>query len=163
MYHKIIYIGSDHGGFELKARLLEYLSKVGYRVADVGPLVYEPGDDYPDFVAKLCARVLKDRSRGIMICKSGVGASIAANKVNGIYAALCWNPETAKQSREHLDANVLCLSGMFLGRKEAEEMVRTWLESQFEGGRHIRRLNKIKAIEKAHAGVKHDSARRSGR
>lgn len=147
MYHRTIYMASDHGGFELKASLLSALSREGYEVKDLGPLAYDPDDDYPDYVARLCRKVLEDRSLGIMLCKSGAGVSIAANKFKGIYAALCWNEETAMRARKDENANVLCMGALFVSPQLAERMVKAWLNQPFEEGRHARRLNKIKMIE----------------
>jgi ribose 5-phosphate isomerase B len=148
VYHRTIFIASDHGGFELKGKLVRFLDKQGYFVKDLGPFINDPDDDYPDYVAKLCRAVLKERSAGIMICKSGVGASVAANKFKGIYAILAWNEETAMRAKKDEDANVLCLGGLFVSGRRAGKMAKIWLEQPFEGGRHARRMNKIKKIER---------------
>ena len=138
-----IYIASDHAGFKLKERL-----KKKIEMEDLSPYFLE-GDDYPDYVRELCNKVLKTNGRGILICGTGIGMSIAANKIHGIRAALCWNTKTAKHSRESNDTNVLVLSGWMTKGKEALEIVKVWLKTRFEGEeRHVRRINKIKKIER---------------
>ncbi len=145
-----IYIGSDHGGFELKRELIKFLTQKNYAVEDVGPSIVNLDDDYPDFAIKLCKKVVKDSVRGILVCKSGAGMCIAANKVPGIYAADCWDKEQAFFAKKDEDCNVLCLGTRWVGAKKAKEIVDAWLSTSFEGGRHERRMKKIKDIEKTY-------------
>jgi len=145
---KEIIIGADHAGFKLKEKLKNYLEKKGLAVTDVGTYSQE-SCDYPEFayrVAKLI--VSKNHKRGILICKTGIGSSIAANKLDGIRAALCYNLSAAKLSREHNDSNILVLGAAFVDEKLAKRITGVWLGAKFQGGRHKRRLNKIKIIER---------------
>lgn len=147
---KRIGIASDHGGVNLKRAIVSELSQKGYDVTDLGT-ESESSCDYPDFAFPLAEGVSSGNfERGILICRSGIGMSICANKVKGVRAALCLTEEQAKLSRLHNDANVLCLSESFTGAKDAKEIVRLWLATEFEGERHERRLNKIKDYEKNH-------------
>ena len=137
------YIASDHAGYKLKEKL-----KKKIEMEDLSP-EYIKGDDYPDYVKELCERVLKTKGKGILICGTGIGMSIAANKIQGIRAALCWNTKIAKHSRESNDANVLVLSGWMTKEKEALKIVKIWLKTKFKDEkRHIRRNSKIKKIER---------------
>lgn len=136
-----IIIGSDHGGFELKENIKKILT--GYEVKDIG-CFSEESVDYPDIASELCKKVLEEKnSKGILICGTGIGMSIAANKFKGIRAALCHDEYTAEMSRKHNDANVLCLGGRILDIETAQDIVNTWLENNFEGGRHERRIKII--------------------
>lgn len=137
-----VYIASDHAGFKLKEKL-----KKKIEMEDLSS-DFVKGDDYPDYAKELSKKVLKTKGRGILICGTGIGMSIAANKIPGIRAALCWNVKAAKYSREHNDTNVLVLPGRMLNEKEALKIVRVWLKGKFGGGRHARRINKIKKIER---------------
>lgn len=148
MLNKTIYVGSDHRGFELKKTVIGFLSEEGYKVEDIGPLSYDSDDDYPDYALKVCKKVLKDGGKGILICGSGMGMDRAANKINGIYASACWNEKSAEMAKRHGDINVLCLGSDFVKPKMAESIIKIWLEEPFEGGRHERRIRKIKKIEK---------------
>ena len=140
-------IASDHGGFELRRLLSDFLEAEGHEVLDLGTDGPE-SVDYPDFAARLCKAVLKgEAERGVLICGTGIGMSIAANKHKGIYAALCTNEFMARMSREHNDANVLCIGARVLGDEVAKSIVEAWLGAQFGGGRHTRRTDKIKALE----------------
>ena len=143
-----IALGSDHAGFDLKRRIAEFLSRTGLEVDDLGTFSTE-SVDYPDF-AEQVARAVRDgrADRGILVCGSGIGVCITANKVAGIRAALATEPVAARLSREHNDANVLCLPGRFMQEPAAEEVVRTWLETPFAGGRHERRIAKITELER---------------
>lgn len=142
-----IFLGSDHGGFKLKKILKEFLIKSGYNIIDLGPFKYNPSDDYPDYALKVCREVLAAKGKGILICGSGLGMSIAANKIPGIYASLCWNENSAKLARRHNKANVLCLGERLIKQKLAQKIVRIWLKTPFERKtRHIRRINKMKKI-----------------
>lgn len=141
-------IASDHGGWALKGRLLEVMAGLpGIEVIDLGTDGPE-SVDYPDYALPVADGVASGRfDRGILICGTGVGMAIAANKVRGVRAALCSDPLTARLSREHNDANVLALGGRIIGPEMAAEIVRVWLTTPFAGDRHSRRLAKIAARE----------------
>jgi ribose 5-phosphate isomerase B len=142
-----IAIGSDHRGFALKAHLVSTLSKAGHEVADLGCAGTEAAD-YPDYAFKVGERVASGAAeRGIVICGSGIGMSIAANKVRGVRAALCCTVEDARMTRMHNDSNVLALSERGFGDPKTDELVTVWLTTPFEGGRHARRVEKIRAYE----------------
>jgi ribose 5-phosphate isomerase B len=144
---KTIWIGSDHAGIDLKATVKQELSSE-YDVKDVGP-VDTTSVDYPDFGEKVAREVAKDlNSEGILICGSGIGMSIAANKISGIRAALVHSIETATLSKQHNNANILCLGARTTDPKLALQMVRTWLGTKFEGDRHQRRIDKISNLDK---------------
>ena len=138
-----IAIGSDHGGFELKAIITKYLKEKDIEFKDFGTFDKE-SCDYPVF-AKKVAQAVSEREfdRGILVCGSGIGVSIAANKVKGVRAALCWNEETARLSREHNNSNIICMGERQLDSELALEMVKTWLQTDFEGGRHQKRIDMI--------------------
>lgn len=146
-----IYLGADHAGFQLKEHIKAFLKKEGYEVIDEGALVFDKTDDYPDFIAKAARSVAANLgSFGIVFGKSGAGEAIVANKIPGIRAVLCFKPENARLAREHNDANVLSLGEGFTQPKEAEEIVKTFLETSFSNEeRHKRRIEKIKQIENA--------------
>ena len=145
---KNILIASDHAGFVLKEKLKAYLEKMGFRVKDLGVHSKERCD-YPEFAYALAKAVSSHRyKRGILICKSGIGNSIVANRLPQVRAALCYNVRAAKLSREHNDSNVLALGSAFVNEKLAEAILRFWLKTEFLGGRHARRLKKIREIEK---------------
>jgi len=143
-------IAADHGGFELKEHLVDFLRKIGYETADFGDAELNPGDDYPDFVIPLARSVASGNvERGIAICGSGVGASVAANKVPGVRAALIQDHFSAHQGVEDDNMNILCLGGRLVGYALAEELVQTFLNARFSGAeRHQRRLAKVAALEK---------------
>jgi ribose 5-phosphate isomerase B len=138
-----IAIGSDHAGFEYKTELVNFLEENGYQVKDMG--VYEnKSADYPDFAHPVAYAVEKrEVSAGVLICGSGNGVAITANKHQGIRAALAWIPEIAKLARQHNNANVLCLPSRFVSIEDAKEMVDLFLNTEFEGGRHQTRVDKI--------------------
>ena len=139
MKNKTIYIASDHAGFKLKSQLLKIFSKM----ADLGTKSNE-SVDYPDFAHKLTKEVLKNKDNlGILICGTGVGMSIAANRKKGIRAGLVNNTKTARLIRKHNDANVLVLPGRFINTNEAKKCVQAFLSTKFESGRHRKRINKI--------------------
>ena len=142
-------ICTDHGGYALKQIIHEFLIKIGYEVLDFGAFKQDDQDDYPDFVIPLAKAVAsKDVLRGIAICGSGVGASIAANKVAGVRAALIQDHFSAHQGVEDDDMNLLCLGGRVTGFASAQELVSTFLKAEFSGAeRHLRRLQKIKQLE----------------
>ncbi len=146
-----IAVGSDHRGYDVKRRLVALLHQLGHEVLDVGP---ESSDsvDYPDFAFQVGRAVVEGRAeRGILVCGTGIGMCIAANKVPGVRAAPCHDSITAEMSRRHNNANVLCLSADLLGDELIDRMVRIWLETQFEGGRHARRVDKIAKFEEGTA------------
>lgn len=143
----MIAIGSDHGGFELKNYIVKYLLEKGYAVKDYGTYS-EDSVDYPDCAKPVCESVISgEAERGILICGTGIGISIAANKYKGIRAALCSNEYSAAMSRRHNDANILCMGGRVIGRELAYLITDTWLKEKFEGGRHAQRIAKIHAAE----------------
>ncbi|GAB6044907.1 ribose 5-phosphate isomerase B [Caminibacter profundus] len=137
------FIGTDHAGFEVKAFVIDYLQKKGIEVEDLGTYSSE-SVDYPDFAHKVAEAVLANPgSKGILICGSGIGMSLAANKHKGIRAALCHDHYTASMARRHNDANILCFGARIVGLGEIESILEGWLNSEFEGGRHQRRVEKI--------------------
>jgi len=144
-----IAIGADHAGFDLKESLVSYLRKEGHEVIDVGTRSLDPVD-YPDFAEAVGRAVLEGRAdRGILVCGSGVGASVVANKLPGIRAGLCHDTYSAHQGVEHDDINVLVMGARVIGPELARELVRVFINAQFSGEeRHVRRLNKVKAIER---------------
>jgi len=142
-----IALGCDHAGYALKEKIKAYLPGIGMEVHDCGTDSPE-SVDYPDFAKKVAFEINNGGSeRGILFCGTGMGMSIAANKIPGIRAAPAWNPEIARLSRLHNDANVLCLAGRFMDAPAAEEIVKVWVATPFEGGRHQRRVDKITALE----------------
>jgi deoxyribose-phosphate aldolase len=144
---KVVALGADHGGFRLKEILKPLLAELGLEVRDVGVFDEKPAD-YPDIAQKVAELVARGEARrGIIIDGAGIGSSIAANKVAGIRAALCYDRASARNSREHNNANVLTLGARLLTTGQAEDVLRTWLETPFAGGRHTARVEKITAIE----------------
>jgi ribose 5-phosphate isomerase B len=140
-------IASDHAGFAMKEDLKRLLRELGHEVRDFGTNSEAPVD-YPDFIVPAAEAVASGQcERGIVVGGSGNGEQIAANKVAGIRCALCWESYTARVSRQHNDANVLSLGARVIGAEVAREVVRVWLEAQYEGGRHQARLDKIRAAE----------------
>lgn len=140
-----IAIGGDHAGYTYKSMLIDLLKELGHKVEDFGP-GSEASVDYPDHVHPLAKAVVnKQADLGILICGSGNGVAMTANKYQEIRAALCWLPELAKLAREHNDANILCIPARFVSEETAREMVKTFLNTDFEGGRHLNRVNKIAA------------------
>lgn len=141
-------IGADQGGYELKQRVAEFLIAQGHTVSDLGTHRLE-SVDYPD-IAALVARAVAagEAERGILICGTGIGVSLAANKVDGVRAALCTDCYMARMAREHNDAQILCLGGRVLGVGSALDIVQVFLGSDFLGGRHARRVDKISALER---------------
>ncbi len=140
-------VGCDHAGFAAKKAVLETLRAAGHEAVDLGT-GGEQSVDYPDFALAVGRSVASGECpRGILVCGSGIGMAISANKVKGIRAALCWNVDIAKLSRQHNDANVLCLPGRFLAPEDVAAIVGAWTETAFEGGRHERRVQKICEIE----------------
>jgi len=140
------YIGTDHAGIELKDWTVELLRSKGHEVEDFGPYTKDRVD-YPDYAHKVATAVLEDKdSQGILICGSGIGMSMAANRHAGIRAALCHDAYTAMVAREHNDANILCFGERIVGKGVAESIIDAWLANGFEGGRHIQRVEKIEAV-----------------
>lgn len=136
-------VGADHAGFALKEQVKAYAASLGHTVVDRGT-DSTASVDYPDFADAVCRSVLAgEADRGVLVCGSGVGMSIAANRHRGIRAVLCTDLYLARYSRLHNDANVLCLPGRIMGPGLAEEVVRTWLETPYEGGRHQRRVEML--------------------
>ncbi len=136
-----IAIGSDHGGFVLKKQILDLLHTLQYEVDDVGCYSLD-SVDYPGFAESVCQKVLcKEADKGILICGTGIGMSMAANRHKGIRAALCNEQFAALMSREHNDANILCMGERVIGAGVAGEVVRTWLKTSFSGGRHLKRIS----------------------
>ena len=146
---ELIGIASDHGGFDLKANIVSFLSELGYELIDMGP---ENSDsvDYPDYGIKIAQAITNNKvSRGIVICGTGIGMSIVVNRFSGIRGALCCDIFTAKLSREHNDSNILIMGGRVVDHNLAKEIVRVWLNTRFEGGRHLKRLDKISKLDKS--------------
>lgn len=142
-----ISIGSDHRGFNVKMKLVNLLTQLGHEVLDEGTNSTE-SVDYPDIASAVAGKVSRGLvDRGILVCGTGIGMSIAANKFVGVRAAACHDEITADICRRHNDVNVLCLSGDLLGERPIDNLVRIWLQTEFEGGRHARRLQKIAKIE----------------
>jgi ribose 5-phosphate isomerase B len=147
---KTVAIGADHGGFAMKEALKPVFAELGLAVVDVG--VFEAAAaDYPDIAHKVAGVIRQGKAtRGVIVDGAGIGSAMAANKVPGIRAALCYDKASARNSREHNDANVLTLGGRLLTASQAEEVLRVWLSTPFGGGRHQTRIDKITAIEKAY-------------
>jgi ribose 5-phosphate isomerase B len=143
-------IAADHGGYELKESLSEFLTSKGYEIKDFGAFELDNQDDYPDFVVPLAnAIVNREVERGIAVCGSGVGASVVANKVAGVRAALINDHFSAHQGVEDDDLNLMCLGGRVTGKMVAQELIEAFLKAEFTGAeRHMRRLEKVKSLEK---------------
>jgi len=143
-----IAVGSDHRGVAMRAKIVDLLNNLGHEVLDLGK-DNEQCVDYPDVAADVARKVSKKEvDRGILVCGTGLGMAIVANKFPGVRAAPCHDSVTAELSRRHNDLNVLCLSGDILGERLVDRLVETWLNTEFEGGRHQRRVEKVKAIER---------------
>lgn len=146
---KKIYIGADHRGYKLKKKIVQLLEAKGYKVVDVGVFDDEKPFDYPKISYKVAKAVAGSRNNlGILICMTGLGHVIAANKVCGAYAALCYNTKTAEYSRRHNNSNILVLGAKFVRPAEINKIIIAWLNAKFDGGRHLRRVKLIKKIEK---------------
>jgi len=144
-------VGNDHRGLQVKARLLPFLRQMGHEVIDVGTLDTQVLD-YPDIAAHVATLVSQgDAERGILICGTGIGMAITANKFAGVRAATCHDEFDAEMCRRHNDVNVLCLSSHLLGERNIDNLVALWLSTEFEGGRHARRVEKIIALERRRA------------
>ena len=142
----MIIIGSDHAGYRLKEAIKKYLGEIGEVTEDLGTYS-EDSCDYPIFAERVAKRVVAGEAKGILVCGSGIGVSIAANKVKGVRAALCMNSELAEMSRRHNDANILCIGAKYTDFREVKKMVNVFLTTEFEGARHQRRVQEIKDIE----------------
>jgi ribose 5-phosphate isomerase B len=143
MSQKVIPIGADHAGFILKGKIIQFLESNGYQVQDFG-CFSEESIDYPDFAHPVAEMVEQHKEMlGILICGSGNGINMTANKHKGIRSALCWNKEIAELARQHNDANIVALPARFISEEEALDIVDTFLGTAFEGGRHQRRIDKI--------------------
>ena len=140
-----VVIGADHAGFPLKATLVEELERLGHQASDVGAFSLNALDDYPDFAKSVGERVAsKENHRGIIICGSGVGASVAANKIRGVRASVCHDTYSARQGVEHDDMNILCLGSRIVGEDLAKKLIAAFLQAAFTGEeRHQRRLDKV--------------------
>lgn len=150
---KTIITGADHAGFQMKEAVKSYLEEEGWTVKDVGT-DSEKAVDYPDFGMEVAQSVSTGLfSRGILVCGSGVGMAIVANKFRGVRAAVCLDAETARLSRLHNDTNILILAGRKTDPETARQIVKVWLETPFEGGRHQGRLDKIRALEEGRGGA----------
>ena len=140
-------IGSDHGGFEFKKELAKLLETNNLQVEDVGPYEYDKEDDYPDYAEKVCKKMVSGK-RGVLICRSGHGMAITANKFRGIRASVCWNEKSAEKAKKDDDINVICLPADLISADDAVRVVLRWLETPFEDAeRRTRRLKKIEEIE----------------
>ncbi len=142
----MIYIASDHGGFKLKEDIKKFLIKQKVKFTDLGPAKFVQTDDYPVYARKVTDAVKKDlkNNLGILICRSGQGVCIAANRVKGIHATLCWNENLAKHARREDDSNVLCLAADYVSTEMSEDIVKVWLDTSFSNEeRHIRRLKEL--------------------
>jgi len=145
---KPILIASDHAGFALKEKLKSYMRRIGLEAKDLGTYSDERCD-YPAFAYKLAKAISEKKyNRGILICKSGIGNSIVANRLRGVRATLCYNTKAARLAREHNDSNVLVLGSGFVSEASAKKILQVWLNAEFLAGRHKRRLNQIKEIER---------------
>ena len=139
-----VYVGADHAGFELKQKLVAELRRLGYEPVDVGPATLDPTDDFPDYAKPVAQAVSTGKaSRGVLTCGTGLGMGYVANRYPHVRAAVVWSPEIAELSRQHNDANVLVLPSRFMSDDESLAILRRWLSTPFEGGRHQRRVEKI--------------------
>jgi len=139
-----IYVGADHAGFALKEKLVDELKRLGYEPVDVGPKTLDPADDFPDYARPVAEAVSTGVvRRGVLTCGTGLGMGYVANRYPHVRAAVVWSPEIAELSRKHNDANVLVLPSRFLSEQEGLDILHTWLDTRFEGGRHQRRVEKI--------------------
>jgi uracil phosphoribosyltransferase len=144
-----IFVGSDHRGFQLKKKVNDTLKGLGHEVVDMGTHIEGIDCDYPQVALQVAKEVVRNPgSRGVLLCMTGIGNSIAANKVPGVYAALVYNKEAAAFSRRHNDSNVLVLGSKFTDTAHMLEIINIWLSTAFEGGRHLRRKEQIQNIER---------------
>lgn len=144
----MIFLGSDHRGYLVKEEIKLFLNLKNIQYIDLGADSNKSSVDYPDYALKVCRHITDSTDRGILICQTGVGMCMAANKVKGIKAAVVWNLELAKKSRQDNNTNVLCLPAKYVASKNLAQIVNTWLETKFSGeGRQVKRLQKIKKFE----------------
>jgi len=144
----MIYLGADHGGFSFKEKIKEFLNELKIEYQDLGNLKFEPEDDYPDFAVAVAKKVAESGGKGILFCTSGLGMCITANKIKGIRAVSIVSKNSAQQSREHLDANILCLGEHIVSFRDAKKIIRIWLDTDFfNKDKYARRLEKIKKLE----------------
>ncbi|MCX8016068.1 MAG: RpiB/LacA/LacB family sugar-phosphate isomerase [Patescibacteria group bacterium] len=146
----MLYLGADHGGYKFKEKIKDFLRKSEIEFEDLGNLEFDPQDDFPIFAFRVAEKVSQNKGKGILICTNGIGMSIAANKIKGIRAALVTTKKSAQQSREHLDANILCLGAHTISFLTAKKIIRTWLATEFsQKEKYIRRLKQIEEKENA--------------
>ena len=147
--HQKIFLGADHAGFQLKEHIKKFLDKLDYKYEDLGAYTDENSSDYPETAYKLAKKVAESKGKGILMCGTGTGEAIVANKVKGIRAANCFSEYTAKMSREHNNSNVLCLGARVLNKNIAQKITKIWLETDFSSEpRHKRRVKQIENIER---------------
>jgi len=145
----MIYLGADHGGFSFKENIKKFLDELKIEYQDLGNFKFEPDDDFADYALLVAKKVAETNGKGILFCTNGLGMCITANKIKGIRAVVPTTKKVAEQSREHLDANVLCLGEHVVSFKDAKKIIKIWLETEFfKKDKYIRRLEKIKEIEK---------------
>lgn len=145
----MIYLGADHGGFSFKENIKKFLDELKVEYSDLGNLKFEPEDDFSDHALAVAKKVAETGGKGILFCTNGLGMCIVANKIRGVKAVVPTTKKTAEQSREHLDANVLCIGAHVVSFKDAKKIIKTWLETEFfNKEKYIRRLKKIEEIEK---------------
>lgn len=144
---KAVFVASDHAGIRVKKLVIKVLNSLSVNVKDFS-LVNEKGDDYPDYAKLVAENVVKSKTKGVLVCGTGIGMSIAANKIKGVRAALCKTPKDAALSRQHNDSNILVL-GSYSSARNVEQIVRNFFLTTFNKGRHLRRVKKIKDLEKS--------------
>lgn len=144
----MLYLGADHAGWQLKEEIKKYLDKIGQKYEDLGSKELDPKDDYPDFAFEVAKRVSKTNDKGVLICATGIGMCLAANKFKGVRAAAAFDEPTARQAKEHINANIFCIGAKTIDAERAKKLVKIWLETKFTGEeRHVRRLKKIEEAE----------------
>lgn len=143
----MIYIASDHAGFKLKEKVKKFLGKKKIGFVDLGAREFDRNDDYPNYAFRVARKVRGTKNKGILICGTGQGMCIAANKVRGVVAAPVWSLATARHAKEHLNADIICLGARFGNERDVGRIVSAWLNSRFKGGRHLRRLNKVRKLK----------------
>lgn len=147
--YNMLYIASDHAGFRLKEQIKSYLDELRIKYQDLGPKKFNPDDDYPDFAFKVAKKVAKNpnKDRGVLICATGHGMVLAANRIKGIRAVSAWDRATAEHARKHNNVNILALGGQIISLRKAKKIVSKWLSTKFEAAaRHKRRLKKIEKV-----------------
>lgn len=146
----MLYLAADHNGFMLKHEIKEYLDRTKIKYQDLGNLIFDPNDDYPDFAILLAMKVkMNKKNTGILICGSSQGMAMTANKIKGIRAVSVWDKKSACLAREHLDANVMSMGGKFIGSSQAKEIIRIWIKTNpLKAKRYLKRIKKIQKLEK---------------